>query len=358
MTSVNERQYQLPFCQVLAAEGETILYISTHGPFEKGKDIVTRHPNGEIRAYQLKAGNIAVGAWRDIYGEIVNLVELAIELPGRTAITEFVPYLVTNGELTDPVLDQVRAANVTWQQRGINKTLRVVQKGELFERFRSSHGAYLPHQIEDFRTFLELVLRDGSAPAEKSKAAQLIEHVLPEQPEKENALAIKRAAASIVLLAAYITGPASLVSNHWCLFELWVLAGAYVLFLIERSGKRQSECQTSFDICERAAEGALRALCDECAAREDLIQGFPLVEGHAYRSRVTITAGLLNSLSLSLRLRKRVNNQAEFIAAFTSKRLKEAAMWGNRLYRIYTQSRWRLNRTADQVPQRVSSYNS
>jgi hypothetical protein len=257
LTSVNERQYQLPFCQVLAAEGETILYISTHGPFEKGKDVVTRHPNGEIRAYQLKAGDIALGAWRDIYGEIVNLVELAIELPGNTVISEFVPYLVTNGELTDAVLEQVRAANVTWEHRGINKALRVVQKGELFERFRSSHGAYLPHQIEDFRTFLELVLRDGSAPAEKQKAAQLIEHVLPAHPEKENSPAIKRAAASLVLLAAYITGPASLASNHWCAFELWILAAAYILYLTEKSGKAQSACQISFDICEMAAEGAL-----------------------------------------------------------------------------------------------------
>src|ERR1035438_8410885 len=69
LTNVNERQYQLPFCQVLAAEGETILYISTHGPFEKGRDIITRTPTGEIRAYQLKAGDIGLGAWRDIRSE-------------------------------------------------------------------------------------------------------------------------------------------------------------------------------------------------------------------------------------------------------------------------------------------------
>ncbi len=60
LTSVNERQYQVPFCQVLAAEGETILYVSTHGPFEKGKDIITRTAAGVIRAYQLKAGDIGL----------------------------------------------------------------------------------------------------------------------------------------------------------------------------------------------------------------------------------------------------------------------------------------------------------
>ena len=44
LTSANERQYQIPFCQVLASEGETVLYISSHGALEQGKDIVTLGP--------------------------------------------------------------------------------------------------------------------------------------------------------------------------------------------------------------------------------------------------------------------------------------------------------------------------
>ena len=230
---------------MLAAEGETILYVSPHGPFEKGKDVVTRTASGEIRAYQLKAGDIGLGVWREIHGEIVNLVELAIEFPGTMPITEFVPYLVTNGEVTDPVLEQVRVANVSWQGRGLKKQLRIVQKGELFERFRASHGAYLPRELDDFRTFLELILRDGSAPAEKEKAAQLIEHVLPRELQLQTTLDIARVATSVVLLAAYITGPGVLSSNHWCVFEYWVLAGAYILYIIEKSNKAELECRVS-----------------------------------------------------------------------------------------------------------------
>ena len=312
----------------MAAEGETILYVSSHGPFEKGKDVITRTPSGEIRAYQLKAGDIGLGVWRDIYGEIVNLVELAIELPGVGPITDFVPYLVTNGELTDPVLEQVRVANVSWQSRGMNSGLRVVQRGQLFERFRASHGAYLPSGLADFRTFLELILRDGSAPAEKEKAAQLIEHVLPPEPQQENALDIARAATSIVLLAAYINGPAVLASNHWCVFEYWVLAGAYVLYLIEKSKKAESDCQVSLEICELAAEGALSALASECAQRPDLVQGFPLVEGHTYRPRVTLLVGLLSAWDLSLRIRHKARNNGDLVESFLNAHLKEAAMWG------------------------------
>ena len=41
LTSVNERQYR----------GETILYVSSHGPYEKGKDVITRATNAEIHAF-------------------------------------------------------------------------------------------------------------------------------------------------------------------------------------------------------------------------------------------------------------------------------------------------------------------
>ena len=313
---------------MLAAEGETILYVSPHGPFEKGKDIITRTTSGETRAYQLKAGDIGLNDWRGIYGEIVNLVELAIEIPGNVPITEFVPYVVTNGELTDPVLEQVRVANVSWQSRGINKQLRTIQKGELFERFRASHGAYLPHELADFRTFLELILRDGSFPAEKAKAALLIEHVLPREPKQESPLNIARAASSIVLLAAYITGPAALASNYWCVFEYWVLAGAYILYLAEKSNKAESDCDVSFRLCETAAENALSALGEECMKRPDLVQGFPLVEGHTYKARVTILIGLLTSWDLSLRIRHKADTSGGFVQSFLDGHLKEASMWG------------------------------
>ena len=42
---------------MLGAEGEELLYIATHGPFEKGKDVITRARDGSLRAYQLKSGN-------------------------------------------------------------------------------------------------------------------------------------------------------------------------------------------------------------------------------------------------------------------------------------------------------------
>ena len=37
LTSATERSFQIPFCQLLSAQGEKLVYIATHGQFEKGK---------------------------------------------------------------------------------------------------------------------------------------------------------------------------------------------------------------------------------------------------------------------------------------------------------------------------------
>lgn len=302
--------------------------MSSHGPFEKGKDIITRTSAGAIHAYQLKKGDIGLSEWRAIYGEIVNLVELAIEIPGLPATVDFVPFLVTNGDFTDPVAEQVRVANVSWASRGLNNQLRTIPKGELFEMFRDAHGAYLPRELVDFRTFLELILHDGTAPADKEKAALLLERILPSDLPSRTDLDIARAAASVALLTAYITGPAELAANHWSTFEYWVLAACYILYLIEKSGRTQTRCDSLFEICELAAENALTALSKECNERQDFVQGLPLDDGHVYRTRMTIIIGLVCSLDLALRIRGKSRNHTSIARSLLQERLKETLFWG------------------------------
>jgi hypothetical protein len=270
-----------------------MLYISSHGPFEKGKDIVTRTSSGEIRAYQLKAGDIGLSEWRAIHGELVNLVELAIEDPSAGIISDFCPFLVTNGELTDPVIEQIRVANLSWQQRGITKTLKVIQRGELLDRFRASHGAYLPQDLSEFTTFLELVLREGAFTADKARFAELLEKTLPcTSKESLSSLNIRRAAASAVLLAAYITRNAQVATNYWATFEYWIVAASYILKLAEEYSAPEPDWEISFQLCQRAADEAISDLLKECKERVHLVEGSPLVDGHVYASRVTILIGL------------------------------------------------------------------
>jgi hypothetical protein len=83
LISANERSFQIPFCQLLSAQGEKLVYIASHGQFEKGKDVVTELPDGRLRAYQMKGGYIKLGQWRKIDKQINNLVELRRRLAWR-----------------------------------------------------------------------------------------------------------------------------------------------------------------------------------------------------------------------------------------------------------------------------------
>ncbi len=111
LTSATERYYQLPFAQVLMNQGHEILYLSRHGQGEHGKDIITRSPEGEYHAYQLKRGDIALGDWRGIEGEIRDLVNLPIVHPLVDKSEIHKSFLVTNGLVNTPVREQIDRLN-------------------------------------------------------------------------------------------------------------------------------------------------------------------------------------------------------------------------------------------------------
>ena len=86
LTRTNERGYQTPFCQLLVAQGYTIVHVSPHGPFEQGKDVIAIGPSGAPVAYQLKAGNITTQRWRtEVRPEVEELLDVPIKHPSVVA---------------------------------------------------------------------------------------------------------------------------------------------------------------------------------------------------------------------------------------------------------------------------------
>jgi hypothetical protein len=110
LTKTNERNYQIPYYQVLRGKGQRVLYVSPHRPMEQGKDIITVGEDGTYHAYQLKTGYIDQKAFRAIKGEIDELVERSIVHPSVDKSKGHRAYLVLNGEITDEVRYSVRAA--------------------------------------------------------------------------------------------------------------------------------------------------------------------------------------------------------------------------------------------------------
>jgi hypothetical protein len=328
LVSSNERSYQIPFCQLLATEGETVIYISPHGPFEQGKDVITLDRNGAPRAYQLKSGAFGLAEWRRFKGEINDLVELPIDHPGVRSGRQHIPFLVTNGEINDPAIRAINSANKAWRRRRY-PSLRTVSKGELLKRLLAAHGAYLPHELSDFNLFMELVLRNGRGPLEKEKVCKLLESVLPlGSGEKLKTTEVTRSLSSAVLLTGYILQRAYAEENHWAVFEGWTLAGSYVLATASKSNLPESAWSTSFDLCELGATEALSGLCLECTKRDHFVQGDLLTDGHFYHARVTLLVGLLSAWDLHHRIKRDKNGQELFIRDFVAKWMPKMKMWG------------------------------
>jgi hypothetical protein len=328
LTSSNERSYQIPFCQLLAAEGETVVYYSVHGPFEQGKDVITVGQDGQLRGYQLKCGDFALAEWRKYKGEINDLVELPIKHPAVQPSQRHIPFLVTNGEINDPAINAINAANDAWRERRY-PALRTISKGQLLKRFSSAHGTYLPNELSDFNRFMELVLREGGQPLDKEKVCLFLESILPFASTRGlKATEIKRALSSAVLLMGYILQSAYAAENHWAVFEGWTLAASHVLAIATKFDAPEKVWSLSFDLCEDGAIDALSKLWSECKDREYLVEGNPWTDGHFYHARVTLLVGLVSAWALHRRISGVDISRSEPVRQFMERWTPKMKIWG------------------------------
>ena len=345
LTSANERQYQIPFCQVLASEGETVIYISPHGALEQGKDVITIGADNVPRAYQLKAGKINLRAWQDNKGEIDELVELPIAHPSIRSRKPHRPYFVTNGAVADTVLYRIEVANKVWRRRNPNP-LRPIQGSELVTRFVKAHGSFLPRETKGFSSFLQLIINGGRGPFDKQSFSSFLETVIPiRTPTRAGPLQVLRSVSSAVLLTSYIVQGCERERNHWAVFEAWVTAASYILGAASKHRTPAKSWAKSFELCEVAAVRALESLCEECAENQTLYtQGDPFTEGDFYSARITILAGTLSALSLYHRLRSENWAQDSFVQNFLVAYLKRMKVWGESAAPYLTMAALKLER--------------
>jgi hypothetical protein len=328
LNSSNERSYQIPFCQLLAAEGETVIYVSPHGPFEQGKDVITTDSSGKVRAYQLKCGDIGLAEWRKNKGEINDLVEMPINHPGVPTPRHHTPYLVTNGEIKDTAIKAINSSNESWRKRRY-PALRTVSRGQLLKRFLAVHGSYLPKELSDFTLFMELVLRGGREPLDKDQFSRLLESILP--VENGNTLShteLKRAIASAVLVAGYVLQQAYSAENHWAVFEGWTMTASYILAASTKYELPTAFWSASFELCEGGATEALSRLFSECETREHLIEGDGFTDGHFYYARVTLLVGLISAWDLHRRIKQPTAPREFGVRDFLRKWLPKSKAWG------------------------------
>jgi hypothetical protein len=296
LTSSNEKAYQIPFCEALLAHGFRVIHVSRHGRGEHGKDIVARDSAGTLMTFQLKGGDLTLNGWREIRGEVEELVKLPVMLPGAISQEPHQPVLVTNGELRGDAVQNIREFAGVWHSQG-HGLLTVWQKTEVLERFVSAHGHYVPSGLTNFRTFVELFVADF---AERLPRRKFSDFVLALYPTADTTLQRKRALESAVLTGQYIVGQYAAAANHVAALEGWTILAALVLHAVERDDLPEETYGPTLQLIREGFERSANSFTAEVMdSRHFLSHALMLAEDAELRStRTMLVLGWLCALWL------------------------------------------------------------
>lgn len=298
LTSLNERGYEIPFTQLLSAEGFRVLHGPVHHPFEHGKDILALSQSGDLCAFQLKGGDIDLTELESIQGQLFALCATAVTYPGvepprrpdRVA-------LVTNGKITPPARGRVEVFNHGNRPLGL-PILECIEGEHLIGRFKDAHQQYLPSTPRDLNMFLNLYLADGNGPFPIDEFFIFINSLIASAIKSRSRRQIQRAIASMVLFTAYTISPWERSKNHVGIAEAWLSSALTILQAASEAKLPEKEWLSSYELALEGGRTALADLLAEAEAQEDLL--IPdLAEGLVYPTRCLITCGYLAAFSIS-----------------------------------------------------------
>lgn len=304
LTSVNELGYQLPFCEALIAEGYAVLHISRHGRGEHGKDVIARRSDGVLCTFQLKGGDINLGAWRAIRGEVEELVRLPVRFPGISETEPHCPHLVTNGEIRGDAVENIKQFSDDWERQGSPK-LEVWQRGTVLDLFLSAQGSYLPARLSAFRDFVNLYVGPFSGQLPHAELAGLLERMSDGVPTDLTDTQLARAIAGLVVVAGYIVEQYAQAQNHCAAMEGWVITAAAILHLAERQASSVGVYGPTLQLVRLGFERSLALLFAEATSRDNFIERGGLADAMVYGVRATRVIGWVAYLALEqLRMRQ------------------------------------------------------
>ena len=294
LTKTTERNYLPALCQVLMHQGHQILYVSTHGLMERGKDIATVGPDGEYYAYQTKTGDINKSAWRKDKGEFQELIEYPIDHPSVDKSKVHRAFLVTNGVVNEPVRLDITAMN----EQNANRhqrwaKLEIVDHALLLNWFTTAHQHFFPRELPDVRSFLDLYLHDGAAMLPKDKFAELLEHSSFGLPQAKASDARDAITASVIL-TSYMLAAFEHAKNWYALVEGWWMLAAAITRHARRHSLPVGDWEASYRLALRAIDEYVKELIDEAEGKQYWLELPIETDGDdLLRARTTMMAGML-----------------------------------------------------------------
>lgn len=309
LTNSNERAYMIPYCQLLLSKGYKLLYISPHGMLEEGKDIIALNPKGKPEAFQLKNGDITLGVWRKIKGEIEELLTLPIQHASVPEKSEYKSWLVTNGEVKDPVRKHVTTLNRNNWGQSKNTKLEYQDKGILLADFLSYYGKFFPDEPQDFKFFLEIYLSDGANMFPIKDYSKFIEpHLGLIGEEKLTSKQLVNKVSSAIILTSYLLTNWVAKNNFFAQLQAWVSLEATIYGAASKHKVNNKTFTDSVHLIEAAIESCLSQLLELVKTKNHLIEGDWRVDNPVYGARATLVLGTLCGYALWRRLQ---NNPLE-----------------------------------------------
>lgn len=335
LTNANELSYQIPFCEVLLAHRYSVLHISSHGPGEHGKDVIARHLDGRLFAFQLKGDDIRLSDWRRIRGEVEELVRLPVRHPSVEDGETHYPVLVTNGEVLGDATENIKQFSDKWQRDGA-EWLDVWGGKKLQRLFIDAHGSYLPTDIGDLRDFLQLFAGEFEDRLPREEFTQFVERLTEACTTKGSKAAKKRAVESMVLLASYVVEQYERAKNHIAAAEGWTVVAMNILRVVEREGLSPRDYESSLNLVEMALTKNLQNFLDEVLQLDHLVQSnFILAEPAVYNVRVTLVLGWLAASALLQRHTGEIRASNKEIRSFIKREFRNMRISGEADWPMY-----------------------
>ena len=322
--NVNELGYEDAFAHALLSEGHTLIHKQEHGSLELGKDLITRDRNGIYHCYQLKGGNIAQGKWQQIAGQIHSTVTSPIVHPNVPVGAQFIPHLVTNGTISDPVRLDIFARNLVWKEQ-YGRELHLILYDQLLEMFLRLQSSFLPTRPRDFQLFLTLYLADKREPLKGVQFSQFLVSMLPEHEVAQAELG--RLLAAMTIVADYVISEYEKVSNFFMAAKAWSL----LLFHLLRVCEDYSEVKDWVPVVSLVIESLEKCVgkaTEEILQSTNWMEGDIFVDESVWSYRCSALVGLLSAYMISHRIKNTPLENEDEVYSRIGNHVSDVRLWG------------------------------
>lgn len=344
LTNVSERNFEVPFAQLLAVEGYSILHIAKpHGPMEQGKDMLAIDTEGTVWAYQLKSGDLSLQDWRNpeqpLKGQVEDLLDLAVQHPSIPSDAPRRYCLVTTGVLDETLRQTIDAFNQD-RRRGGRPALDTMVRGQLQSKIMGTLDSFLPSSMSDLEPFLKLFLADGRDLPDKTAVASFLESRVEATGVSERQL--RQLCAELVLLGAHLVKPYQRYNNHVSEIEVWVLVSACLMRLAARSENAHRFVRRTLSLIEVSIRSAMVGLIDELKSRDIYVEGDPFGDAYTYRARITHVMGFVSAALLWEKYLDGTSENATTVRAFIDRNRQQLWLWGEGAVPSFLATGWAL----------------